>query len=73
MQSVLIDFGKATAKESGRTSKLSDQGKITYLSRYPHIAPEVVHGEFKQNIYSDITNDGSQLWSGWIVQTSANS
>ena len=58
---VLIDFGKATEKESGRTSKLSDQEKITYLSRYPHIAPEVVHGEFKQSTYSDIYSIGQLL------------
>ncbi len=51
---VLIDFGKATNKESGRTLKLSDQEKMTYLVRYPHVAPEIVHGEYKQTLYSDI-------------------
>ncbi len=29
-----------------------------YLSKYPHIAPEVIHGEFKQSIYSDIFSLG---------------
>ena len=49
---VLIDFGKATSIESG---VLSEEEQMTYLSRFLHIAPEVVHGEYKQSIYSDIS------------------
>ncbi len=36
---VLIDFGKATDSESGHIHHLNDIEKLTYLSRYPHIAP----------------------------------
>ena len=51
---VLIDFGKATALQSGHHYTLSEREKVEYLVKYPHIAPEVVHGEYKQSIYSDI-------------------
>ncbi len=39
---VLIDFGKARD-----VHHLTDIEKLNYFSRYPHIAPEVVHGEHK--------------------------
>ena len=48
---ILIDFGKATALQSGRHYTLSEKEKIEYFVKYPHIAPEVVHGEYKQSIY----------------------
>ena len=55
---VLIDFGKATSIESGVLHRLSEEEQMTYLSRYLHIAPEVVHGEYRQSIYSDIFSVG---------------
>ncbi len=55
---VLIDFGKATDRESGHVHHLTDIEKLNYFSRYPHIAPEVVHGE---RVYSDIFSLGQLL------------
>lgn len=51
---VLIDFGKATEISSGRRYNLSEVEKVEYLVRYPHIAPEVVHGESRQSVKSDM-------------------
>ena len=38
---VLVDFGKAADKESGRRYRLSETEKVTNMTKYPHIAPEV--------------------------------
>ena len=62
---VLIDFGKATEKESGQVYELSDQEKVEYHMKFPHIAPEVVVGEFKQSTYSDIFSLGQLLFRIW--------
>ena len=53
-QIVLSDFSKATPILQGRQYHFSDSEKARYLSKYPHIAPEVVHGESKQSTFSDI-------------------
>ena len=58
---MLVDFGKATDKDSGRLYKLSDQEKMNYLTMYPQIAPEVVHGEYRQTVYSDMFSLGQVL------------
>ena len=58
---VLIDFGKATDRESGRSHSLNDLEKLTYSSCHPHIAPEVVHGEYKQSVHSDMFSLGQLL------------
>ena len=50
---MLIDFGKATCKENGRLYDLSEPEKVNYLVKYPHTAPEVVHGEGQQNTLSN--------------------
>lgn len=55
---VLIDFGKATGLQSGRHYTLSEREKIEYLVKYPYIAPEVVHGEYKQSTHSDMYSIG---------------
>ena len=55
---VLIDFGKATSIESGVLHRLSEEEQMTYLSRYLHIAPEIVRGEYRQSTYSDIFSVG---------------
>ena len=51
---VLIDFGKATRCNQGRHYRLSEVEIVTYLTRYPHIAPEVVYGDRPQSTLSDI-------------------
>ena len=41
---VLIDFGKATMIDSGRKYALTECEKSEYTRRFPHLAPEVIHG-----------------------------
>ena len=53
-QIILTDFGKATTISSGRSYHFNEQEKVKYLTKYPHVAPEVVHGECKQATYSDM-------------------
>ena len=60
-QVVLSDFGKATPLSHGRVYKLSNSEKVQYLKRYPHISPEVVHGERMQTTFSDIFSLGVLL------------
>ena len=40
-QIVLIDFGKATECEKGRMLYLTNEERLEYQRRFPHIAPEV--------------------------------
>jgi serine/threonine protein kinase len=58
---VLIDFGKATDRTRGRHYNLSEIEMVTYLTRYPHIAPEVTHGEKPLSTSSDIYSLGKVL------------
>ena len=58
---MLIDFGKATSKDAGVKYCLSEEEKMVYISKYHHIAPEAVHGEYKQSTYSDIHSMGQLL------------
>lgn len=34
---------------------------MTYLTKYPHIAPEVEHGDYKQSTFSDMFSLGQLL------------
>ena len=58
---VLIDLGKAKDKQSGSLYKLTDEEKVTYLTKHSHIAPEVVHGDYKHSVYSDMFSVGQVL------------
>lgn len=53
-QVILSDFGKATPISSGRQYNFSEPEKVQYLTKYPHVASEVVHGESKQTTLSDM-------------------
>lgn len=55
---VLTDFGKATEISSAKKYNLSEPEKVQYLVKYPHIAPEVIHGDAKQSTYSDMYSTG---------------
>lgn len=57
-QIVLIDFGKATAKDNGKKYDLSLSEKLHYHVHYRHIAPEVIDGTMKQSMLSDIYSAG---------------
>ena len=52
VQIVVIDFGKATTVENGKTYHLNSIEKLDYLHCYPHIAPEVIEGINKQGVTS---------------------
>ena len=51
---VLTDFGKATHVSRGRHYNLSEREKEQYLANFPHFAPEVVNGNEKQTVMSDM-------------------
>ena len=59
---VLVDFGKATKKDDSKQYNLSDAEIIEYLKKYPHIAPELIEGEIKQSVYSDVYSIGKILF-----------
>ena len=61
-QVVLIDFGKATKISEGKRYTLSGAEREEYIRKFPHIAPEIVKGETKQNIYSDMYSFGKVLF-----------
>ena len=39
---------------NARKYDLTETNRAEYLKKYPHIAPEVVHGQRKQSQFSDI-------------------
>lgn len=51
---VLIDFGKATQVTRGRLYNLTEREKEQYVANFPHYAPEVINGNGKQTIMSDM-------------------
>lgn len=54
IQIVVVDFGKATEKNSGRMYELSCHDRELYKVRFRHIAPEVIDGLMKQSVKSDM-------------------
>lgn len=60
-QIILIDFGKAIAKENGRMYHLSYFELQKYRTRFPHMAPEVVEGKERESTSSDIYAYGMLL------------
>lgn len=58
VQIVLIDFGKATSVDKGKTYKLTDIEKSQYTTKFPHMAPEVINGFSPQSKMSDIYSLG---------------
>ena len=59
VQIVLIDFGKATSTDEGKTYKLNNIEKFQYTTKFPHMAPEVTEGLSPQSKMSDIYSPGS--------------
>ena len=47
---ILIDFGKATKFSEARRYNLGETEKQEYLTKYPHLAPEVVYGQQRQSV-----------------------
>ena len=56
---VLIDFGKATTILGGRKYSLTECEKSEYIRRFPHLAPEVIHGYSAQSQWSDVYAAGN--------------
>lgn len=59
---VLIDFGKATALGEGRLYRLTPRQRDEYRAKYFNVAPEVIEGEHKQSVYSDMFSVGGVLY-----------
>lgn len=61
-QIVLVDFGKATTLGEAKRYHLSMKDQAEYTRKFVHLAPEVISGESKQSIYSDIFSAGGILY-----------
>ena len=61
VQILIIDFGKATAVDSGKHYHLNDLEKTEYTRRYTHILPEVTEGLPRQTKMNDIYAVGGIL------------
>ena len=59
---ILIDFGKATKFSEARRYNLGETEKQELLTKYPHLAPEVVYGQQRQSVYSDVYAAGLILY-----------
>ena len=57
-QIIVIDFGKATSVDGGRTFSLTESDKAEHYSLYAHIPPEVIEGVSSQTTMSDIYSAG---------------
>lgn len=66
-QIVIVDFGKATKLKDGRMFRLSIEEKLDYQKKFSHVAPEVVEGEYRQSVYSDMYAVGGVLYR--LVET----
>lgn len=59
---MLVDFGKATFFSESKRYFLSSLEKQQYMRQYPHISPELIEGEMKQTVNSDIFSFGKLLF-----------
>lgn len=57
-QIVVIDFGKATAKDNGKKLSLSFSEKQQYRLYHSHLAPELIDGLVRQSSFTDIYSLG---------------
>lgn len=57
-QIVLIDFGKAQLIKDAKCYNLTVLERREYIRLYPHLAPEVIEGETKQSMQSDVFSLG---------------
>lgn len=55
---VLIDFGKASLIDHGKSYCLTWIERAEYARKYPHLAPELIDGNAKQNKKTDIFSAG---------------
>lgn len=60
-QLIVIDFGKASLKDSGKKYTLSCSEIEQYRKRFPHMAPELVDAKKKESTASDIYAYGMLL------------
>ena len=60
-QTVLTDFGKATKISEAKLCRLTECKKAEYTRKYTHIPPEVIEGETRQSVYSDMFAVGGLL------------
>ena len=58
----MIDFGKATSTDKGKTCKLIDIDKSQYTTNFSHMSPEVIKGLSAQSKMSDIYSLGGILY-----------
>ncbi len=55
---VVIDFGKTESMSNAKRYDIPEADRAQYLTKYPHIAPEIVYGQSKQSPYSDMYSIG---------------
>ena len=54
---VLIDFGKAVKLSDAKMYHLGEIERQEYMSKYPHLAPEIVYGQKKQSVFMGKKNN----------------
>ena len=60
---ILIDFGKAAKISEAKHYHLGEAERQEHFAKYPHLAPEVIHGKQRQSIYSDMYSVGLVLYN----------
>lgn len=61
-QIVLVDFGKATTFSEAKKYHLTYSEQAEYTRKFLHLAPEIISGETKQSISSDMFSAGGVLY-----------
>lgn len=57
----IIDFSKACPKKDGKKYHLLPCETETFKTHYPHLAPDLVDGKVRQNVFSDIFSFGQVI------------
>jgi len=57
----IIDFSKACPEKDGKKYHLLSCEKEAFKTRYPHLAPDLVNGKVRQNVFSDIYSFGQVI------------
>ena len=56
-----VDFSKACPKKDGKKYHLLPCETETFKTHYPHLAPDLVDGKVRQNVFSDIFSFGQVI------------
>ena len=68
----IIDFSKACPEGDGKKYHLLHSEVEAFKSHYPHLAPDLVDGKVRQNVFSDVYSLGQVILRMAVLADNGN-